>query len=508
MYNILVVDDEKIHRQGILSLLAEICPQDMFWEASDGVEAMEILKNIFCEIVISDIKMSRMDGLTLLKNLKDLYPETYFIIISGYADFSYAKEAIKFKAAAYLLKPVDQEELFQVMEGIKKRQAYNMEEKCKEPLSAYMEWLLNRYILPGSAGKNHALDEILNLHRGGFFLLSRFKIPPALLSEEMKRGVGYAVKKLIEPASALTFSISGQPDVMATLVFGERPSETVLHKIVTEIEKTDKISREQIYFAVSLFYEDMETWGSRAFNEAMNALNYAFYEKHHFLWAEKYKNRDKKDKTWELGLLLDTLRQGKTEQAEITFQNMLEEDAFITQISPEMLKRKTVFLFFRILRILEPFLEKEKLPWFNEKDSQFMEIRWYSSLLSQGKQFLFYLVKSIRIKREEENINPMEKCREYLQKHYMEELSLETVAAKFHFNPSYFSTLFKQSIGTSFSEFLSCIRMEQAVKLLSESEEKIKNIALKVGYRDSNYFIRSFKKRYGVTPEDFRRRER
>ncbi|MFZ2732113.1 MAG: response regulator, partial [Blautia wexlerae] len=111
MYNILVVDDERIHREGLIMLLEKICPDDMLWEASNGQEAMEIMNNISCEIVISDIRMAEMDGLQLQKKVKTDYPETAFVIVSGYADFSYAREALQFHASDYLLKPVDAEEL-------------------------------------------------------------------------------------------------------------------------------------------------------------------------------------------------------------------------------------------------------------------------------------------------------------------------------------------------------------------------------------------------------------
>ena len=70
MYNILVVDDERIHREGLIMLLEKICPDDMLWEASNGQEAMEIMNNISCEIVISDIRMAEMDGLQLQKKVK------------------------------------------------------------------------------------------------------------------------------------------------------------------------------------------------------------------------------------------------------------------------------------------------------------------------------------------------------------------------------------------------------------------------------------------------------
>ena len=178
------------------------------------------------------------------------------------------------------------------------------------------------------------------------------------------------------------------------------------------------------------------------------------------------------------------------------------------QLPPEILKRKIVFLFFRILRNLEPFLEQDDISRFNEKDNLMMEICWYSRLMTEVRQFIFQIVRSIQRKRSVEELNPMQRCKEYLNRFYMEELSLETVARKFHFNPSYFSTLFKQSFGESFSEYLSSVRMERAVHLLLESDCKVKEIAGIVGYKDSNYFIRSFKKRYGITPDDFRREEK
>ena len=73
MYNILVVDDERIHREGLIIKKKKICPDDMLWEASNGQEAMEIMKNISCEIVISDIRMAEMDGLQLQKKIKTDY---------------------------------------------------------------------------------------------------------------------------------------------------------------------------------------------------------------------------------------------------------------------------------------------------------------------------------------------------------------------------------------------------------------------------------------------------
>ena len=100
----------------------------------------------------------------------------------------------------------------------------------------------------------------------------------------------------------------------------------------------------------------------------------------------------------------------------------------------------------------------------------------------------------------------MDESRRYIEEHYRDEISLERIATLYHFNASYFSTLFKQRFGISFSEYLSDIRMEKAENLLKTSSDKVRKIALEVGYKDPNYFNRAFKKRHNMTPEEFRKR--
>ena len=214
MYNILVVDDERIHREGLIMLLEKICPDDMLWEASNGQEAMEIMNNISCEIVISDIRMAEMDGLQLQKKVKTDYPETAFVIVSGYADFSYAREALQFHASDYLLKPVDAEELKRAIKKIKKsknqdqvqkQKVDQMERRLKESAYGYMEWLLNQYIHHTRRKVWEPLSEMFPLRQEGYLMLIRINKQHLILNEEMKREIGYFIKKHLIDTSSITF---------------------------------------------------------------------------------------------------------------------------------------------------------------------------------------------------------------------------------------------------------------------------------------------------------------
>ena len=112
MFKILIVDDEKAHRNGLIKLLYTLYPEDIFLEADSGEQALEALELLDCDIVITDIRMPGMNGLELLQQIRKSSEDTAVIFLSGYEEFAYAKEAIKYGAKDYLLKPVEVAECF------------------------------------------------------------------------------------------------------------------------------------------------------------------------------------------------------------------------------------------------------------------------------------------------------------------------------------------------------------------------------------------------------------
>ena len=122
MFKLVVVDDEEIVRQGLRNAVnwSEFNIQIM-GEAEDGLEAFNLIKESKPEIVITDIVMPFMNGFELIKKVKEINPDTQFIIISGYEDFSYAQEAIKAGVVGYILKPTN---INLLKECVKKALAY------------------------------------------------------------------------------------------------------------------------------------------------------------------------------------------------------------------------------------------------------------------------------------------------------------------------------------------------------------------------------------------------
>lgn len=121
MYKLLIVDDEADHRKGLMNLLAAMRPEDMLLEADDGVTDLEVIELVDCDVIITDIRMTNMNGLELLKAAKAQNPDVEVIILSGYGQFDYAREALKYQAADYIMKPVDSDEIRTVLNKVTER---------------------------------------------------------------------------------------------------------------------------------------------------------------------------------------------------------------------------------------------------------------------------------------------------------------------------------------------------------------------------------------------------
>ena len=234
-------------------------------------------------------------------------------------------------------------------------------------------------------------------------------------------------------------------------------------------------------------------------------MKYSFYEEERYLQAEKYLSDEKQEDSVGSEAILNSIKEGNLEKSEAIFEKITEVLSEHKSVQPDIFKRKIVFFFFRILRYMEPYLKAEHLSELNALDNRLIESQWYSELKKRSAELIKNIIAFREIADSQET-DPLDESRKYIEEHYRDEISLERIATLYHFNASYFSTLFKQRFGISFSEYLSDIRMEKAEDLLKTSSDKVREIALEVGYKDPNYFNRAFKKRHNMTPEEFRKR--
>ena len=498
MYKILIVDDEADHRKGLMNLLTAMRPEDMLLEADDGVTALEVIELVDCDIIITDIRMTNMNGLELLKAAKAQNPEVEVIILSGYGQFDYAREALKYQAADYIMKPVDSDEiqmvLTKVTERLSERQRSrskqeSIESRLTETMPVYMEHLMNLFVQkPDFAGQERLSD-------------SRD------LSEEQRNDLKDQMKKSLDPNSSYPFFLEHQPDMMAVCLLTEEPMSGARWSAI-ESHMRSVLPSCRLICSPGSMTDNLYEQASQSYEEAVRYIQYEFYEPGTFLSEETIGGRIGKNSdavTYSVLPVVEGLKRGELRNAYELLAVEIDEGVSTLFSPPVLLKQRVIFALFQIMRNLDVLISGSFKKEANLQISSLQRSATLTLLKRSLYAFFLDLGKELNSQKEGKGRDIMTDCGVYLENHYMDEINLESVAEKYHFNPSYFSTLFKNTYKSTFSEYLIRLRMEKARELLLTTESRVRDIAVLTGYRDANYFVRAFKRCYGMTPEEYRK---
>lgn len=513
MFKILIVDDEKKHRSGLSRLLYRLYPDDMLVEAESAEQALEVMGILECDIVVTDIRMDGMDGVELLKKIKERFPETAVIILSGYGEFQYAKDALKYGASDYLLKPVDIEEVKKSMEKVrgdiqeqqaKRKDRESMKRQLKESESVYMEYLMLQFVENPEFEKRSRVKEIFPMEQAGWIFLCSVKRSSE--TENFNRQeFRFAIKNYIQ-SSSYSFGTTIK-DLYAILVLGKNKGDAAWFENMKRVLERS-LPGCSFKFYISACHSNMYEEGAEAYKEAKMLWEYRFFEMGDCCDYSLLKERlggDMNDISGQADTVISFVKQNNILAA---YQFMKENVSAVCGErlpAPSSLCRAVMLLLFSVVKALEPMMSAEMKEKTDEMLMQIYQSETISALWRRIYSFLIELGKNIHYQKEIKGVDVLEHCREYLDQHYMEEITLETVAEKYYFNSSYFSSIFKNYFGKSFSNYLTERRMFEAKRLLAQTDDKIRDIAGKVGYRDANYFVRAFKKFYGYTPEEYRK---
>jgi len=516
MYRLLIVDDESNHRKGLGSLIQELYPECILLEAGDGTDAMEILELVNCDIMITDIRMANMDGLKLLKLAKELNPEIEVVILSGYGQFDYAIDALKYGAADYLMKPVDKQEIKEIFNKLmvkiedrrrEKQKHLSLELQLTETMPVYVEHLMNELIEKDDFPKKEQLSWLFPLEQAGYIMLCRIHgSTKQRLTEIEKSDIKYMIKKRLDPVSTFTFFHEQNLDMIVVFVLSEeKPHQHELLELSNAIKKGLGLS---LSFCTGKIVDNLYNKARISFAQAFQIFPYMFYDTisvQNYDCMEEKINQHGEDFQYETGKILEFIKKNELLQAYKIFEESIVERLESVLLHPIILKQKITFSLLQIVRSFEFMMSQEFREDANQKIQQMQYADTFTQLKQSLRQFFIGMGKELQRQRDIKGSSILQHCVDYLEEHYMDEINLEVIAVKYYFNPSYFSTLFKNHFNKTFSEYLIELRMNKAKDLLLGSSKKVKEIAVLIGYRDANYFVRSFKRFYGMTPEEFRK---
>lgn len=535
---VFLVEDEMVIRRGIKNSIDWEKEGYIFCgEASDGELAYPMIIKEKPDILITDIRMPFMDGLELCKLVKKELPNIKILILSGYDEFDYAKEAIRLGVTEYLLKPISSGKLLEALNGVS--ESIRREKEDKDLVRKYMEEMRENtedekqkffeQMIAGNLSMADALETgkkyEMNLSAGMYnLLLFRFTLGKEnRKSGELLGEAEYAIEKLTERLEYV-FEFQRGVEGWAFLLMAdneEQMSERV-KELSKDLEEIMKNYSTIAYFGgvgqpVARLRELEES-----FREAERALAARFtMELNRIISVEDIRMAQNVDTLDDI----EITSFGEIEKTRTMLEKFLNNgaedeidefvDVYINELPEENLKSVLMrqYIIMDAYIVMMSFCEKiEGIE--GEMQAQSEELKNSMKTiqtLEEIKNYIRMLLKkiigvrdTIRGRRYSDII---EIAKDQIRKTYMsDEISLNTIAAEVGMSPSYFSSIFSKEMGKTFVEYLTEIRMDRAKELLMCSSMKTSEIGYEVGYKDPHYFSYIFKKTQNCTPKEFRAR--
>jgi two-component system response regulator YesN len=453
MLKILIVEDNPLISEGIQKMIRwKEHDASLVGKAEDGEEALQIIEQFHPDLVITDIRMPGKDGIYLLQKIRTLYPETATIVVSAYDDFSYAKEAVKSGSINYILKPIDPAEL------------------------------------------NSAVEE-------------------AARQKQLREGRGNGSPETEGAAET-------EEHVMAVLVI-KTEHDYSLHDLTglfsgkrgVHIRETEPDT-----FIVK-FCDHVNT---AAVKEAKSKIE------GRFLWGFSERENEEEDETHIYQRALQNAFDSLTYislESDLCRKDLEDEQVMLLSFSgsDESIRsacRKRAADYYsrpgHTLRGLTEIIGHFVLQIYSREDITAADMQELNRMFDTGDSKLRYFsVEDIiavadriiqRVCSENAAIADNKKdlilrVKEFVKKNYMQDISLNSIAATFFISAPYLSRTFKQEEGVNLKQFITQMRVERANYLLSNTKDKISDVALQVGYNDPNYFTKVYKKVTGRLPK-------
>ena len=540
MLKVFLVEDEIVMREGIKNKI-DWESEDLVFagEASDGELAFPMIKESAPDILITDIRMPFMDGLELSRLVKKEFPQIRIIILSGYDEFEYAKEAIEIGITEYLLKPITAAKL---LEEVRKVAASIREERdrpdYKETYASERE----------EERRLERQDLFLELVNGGEDMSSLLKRGEALgvdlaagaysifLFETRPYDTGSGVTEIYsESEVSLTDAIRNRFSGDKNVVICEQPGRVLAFLIMTRtFDDMKKKRRDIIRFLEETAgeYKDLLYFGatgemvqrirevSASYDDANRKFAHRFISDHSTIFYE-HEIPTEASIAGKNPIDLAELDIGKLDRRIVTgflrTGASREVDAFVDDFLnslgeenvESLLFRQYVAmdLYFAIVSFLESLgIEKEKV---GDISGNFRNASGSIVSVDSTRNYIRDLIAGAIEARnhlsERKYSRIIGEAREYIEANYnKEDITLNMVAASVNVSPNHFSAVFKSETGQTFIEFLTQVRMERARELLKTTAMKSSEIGYEVGYKDPHYFSYIFKKVNGCTPKEYR----
>ena len=544
MISVFLVEDEIVMREGIRNNINWASEgYEFVGEAGDGELAYPMIRDLKPDIVITDIRMPFMDGLELSRLIKKDLPSTRIIILSGYDDFQYAREAIGIGVTDYLLKPISGAQLLEaigkVSDGIRAEQDQQrfMERyrKEREENRILEKRVLFRELVAGVRSMPEILDKGkslgINLAAGAYGIVM-FQM--SLCDENQKEGeITESYSESIEKATKELRAKYNEAEnvqvyeqlggVFVFLVLGKDRQQTgeSMDNLLKDLEEMMADKTGLHYYAGRGIVVDRIREVGKSYESASKAFAHRFlYDTSMVFDGQGGSMQDAKSASINIDeidigkldrrIVTGFLKNGSLEELEHFVEDFVENTGKGNFESLIFRQYISVDLYFTVVSFLESIGYSkddiaEKLGNIGDRQTSLDDTKKTEEYINDILSKALEMRDKVSDSRYSSLING---ARNYIYEHYSDEdISLNQVAASVNISPNHFSSVFKKETGETFIEFLTRVRMDKAKELLETTDMKAAEIGYQTGYRDPHYFSYIFKKTQNISPRQYREKE-
>lgn len=531
---VMILDDEPIILDGLCSFPWEDYGFKVAASAKNGIEGMKKLEDTAPDLILSDVKMPGMDGLEFAGKAKEKYPDASIVILTGYDSFAYAQQAIRIGVEEYLLKPVEYEAMKEMVWRLSEEiRAKKARQKQVHDLQKYFQSSLPELRSKFAGNLLHGRlqgREEMEAQEASFHLhIEKYLVCVGRKFKEEER-IDKCDKWIEEFACINIFEEIFHEFQIRVLSDYNTAAMEYNFILMFKKEETDSACMERTVGACTKIQQEMEKYLNTSMDFGLSSLSEEGY-----LANIQYRQAQKACRQCvylgkNIILKYDELQYENQEEFVITtgekthFMILLFQESFLKAEEElrRIYKRAPEDISPVKFSAMELLISCMKFPYTCAVESAMQNKNWNVSVLQDGVRRIsecrnteevvscLLLLFETMIKQntegtDERNKRLVQSILEYIDKNYGEDLSMEELTEKFHISRTYVSRLLKNYAGQSFLEYLTEVRFRHVEQLIAENKYKQYEIAEMVGYKDFGYYIKVFKKRYGMTPNEYRR---